>query len=219
MRPGEISMAANGVLFLDELAEFPAMVLDTLRQPLEEGLIRVSRARGTVTYPARFLLVAAMNPCPCGYGGAPGSCHCSDSQLRRYVSRVSGPLLDRFDLRIPVAPADVDELLRGPPGEATAPVAERVAAVRLLAAGRGVRNNASIPPKRFDELAPLDAGAARVLEWRLRHGALSARGVHRVRRVARTIADLDGQTGVIGEAHLCAALDLRADRGALGLAS
>lgn len=219
MRPGEISLAANGVLFLDELAEFPAAVLDTLRQPLEEGVIRVSRARGTVTYPARFLLVAAMNPCPCGMGAVPGACRCNDAQLRRYLGRVSGPLLDRFDLRVPVARADVDELMGGPPGESSAAVAARVAAVRALAAERGVRNNASIPLSRVNELAPLEAGAHRVLLWRLRQGALSARGMHRVRRVARTIADLDGQPGIIEEAHVCAALDLRADRGALGFAS
>ena len=219
LRPGEISLAHNGVLFLDEMGEFAAPVLDALRQPLEEGVVRVCRARASVSFPARFLLVAAMNPCPCGQGGPPGSCRCSDAARARYARRLSGPLLDRFDLRVPVARPEVGELLGGPSGESTAAVAERVTAARDLAALRAVRANAQIPVGRLDEVAPLEPGAWRILEFRLRAGTLSARGLHRVRRVARTVADLDGVTGEVREEHLCTALELRTDVDALQAAS
>ena len=218
MRPGEISLAHNGVLFLDEMGEFSASVLDALRQPLEDGVVRVCRARSSLTFPARFLLVGAMNPCPCGEGGLPGSCRCTDAARSRYGRRLSGPLLDRFDLRVPIARPDVGQLLGGPRGEPTAAVAERVAAVRALAAERGVRANAELSPRRLDEVGPLSPTAARVLEWRLRTGSLSGRGLHRVRRVARTVADLDGGSAVVGEEHVCAALELRAERSALEVA-
>lgn len=213
------TLATNGVLFLDEMGEFPVHVLDALRQPLEEGVVRVCRARASVTFPARFLLVAAMNPCPCGQGGPPGSCRCSDAARARYGRRLSGPLLDRFDLRIPVLRPDVAQLLGGPPGESSAAVVLRVAAVRALATQRGLRTNAELPAGRLDEVAPLSAAAQRVLEWRLRAGSLSARGLHRVRRVARTLADLERCEGAVGEEHVCAALELRADPPALEAAS
>ncbi|HVF75140.1 MAG TPA: YifB family Mg chelatase-like AAA ATPase [Acidimicrobiales bacterium] len=219
MRPGEISLAANGVLFLDELGEFPAGVLDMLRQPLEEAVVRVSRARATVTFPARFLLVAAMNPCPCGRAGPPGHCRCSDAERARYVRRLSSPLLDRFDLRVPVARADPGELLGGDPAESSASVAARVAAVRTLARERGVRSNAELPAQQLDVVAPLAPGAWSFLDRRLRAGALSARGLHRVRRVARTLADLDGGDELVGEEHVAAAVSLRVDHAELGLAS
>jgi magnesium chelatase family protein len=219
LRPGEISCAHRGVLFLDELGEFPASVLDALRQPLEEGVIRISRAHGTAVFPARFLLVAATNPCPCGLGGPSGSCPCTDVARARYASRLSGPLLDRFDLRVDVARPDPDELLGGPPGESTAEVARRVLAVRSLAAARGVGCNADIPARRFDELVPLAPGALRLLELGLRAGALSGRGLHRVRRVARTLADLAGRDGVVGEEDVALAMQLRADADVLGVAA
>jgi magnesium chelatase family protein len=215
MRPGELSCAHNGVLFLDELAEFPSDVLDTLRQPLEEGRVLVCRARASVVFPARVLLVAAMNPCPCGSERGPGSCRCRDATRYRYSARVSGPFLDRFDLRVMVDRPEVSELL--PPGgewatpESTATVGARVAAARLVAGGRGVRDNAAIPGSRLDELAPLQAGARLLLETRLRQGRLSARGLHRVRRVARTLADLEGSTGPVGADHVYGALALRAE--------
>ena len=218
MRPGEISLAHNGVLFLDEMGEFSPAVLDALRQPLEEGVVRVCRARSSLTFPARFLLVGAMNPCPCGEGGPPGSCRCSDAARSRYARRLSGPLLDRFDLRVPIARPEVGELLGGPPGETTATVAERVAVARALAAERGVRCNAELEAARLDRVAPLSGPAARVLEWRLRTGTLSARGWHRVRRVARTVADLDGAPVLVGEHHVCAALEMRAERASLEVA-
>lgn len=215
LRPGEISLAHNGVLFLDEMGEFSVTVLDALRQPIEEGVVRVCRARASVTLPARFLLVGAMNPCPCGQGGPPGSCRCSDAARARYSRRLSGPLLDRFDLRVPVHRPDVAELLGGPTGEPSATVAERVARARAVAAARGVRANAELPARQLDRYAPVTDDGWRVLEWRLRAGTLSARGLHRVRRVARTVADLDGAPPVVAEEHVCAALGLRTEAAGL----
>jgi magnesium chelatase family protein len=216
MRPGELSCAHHGVLFLDELAEFPPAVLDALRQPLEQGWVQVSRARATVRFPASLLLVAAMNPCPCGADGSPGSCRCPEATLHRYAGRVSGPLLDRFDLRVPVDRPEVSELLPGPDSgeqneESTAVVAARVEAARRLAEQRGVVSNAEIPGARLDRLAPLEPAAVRLLELRLRQGRLSARGLHRVRRVARTVADLAGHEGPVAEEHARTALALRAE--------
>ncbi|MBV8461791.1 MAG: YifB family Mg chelatase-like AAA ATPase, partial [Acidimicrobiales bacterium] len=159
LRPGEVSLANGGVLFLDELGEFSAAVLDALRQPLEEGTVRVSRARGAVEYPARFLLVAAMNPCPCGAGGGPGACRCSTAARARYARRVSGPLLDRFDLAVRVDRPDVDEFLSGVVPEDTRAVAARVAAVRQRAAGRGVGANAELDEPALDQFAAMEASA------------------------------------------------------------
>jgi len=211
MRPGEISCAHHGVLFLDELGEFRSDVLDSLRQPLEEGKVLVCRARASVSFPARFLLVAAMNPCPCGGDGAPGGCRCSDATRARYVSKISGPLLDRFDLRVTVQRPEASELFAPRGGGGSAVASERVAAARRLAARRGVRSNAEIPTGRLDELVPLHAGARRLLEARLGQGRLSARGLQRVRRVARTLADLDGRAGAVSEEDVAAALALRAE--------
>jgi magnesium chelatase family protein len=211
MRPGEISQAHLGVLFLDEMAEFPRMVLDALRQPLEEGVVRVSRARSSVTFPACFLLVGATNPCPCGEAGPEGRCRCTDAARDRYNRRLSGPLLDRFDLRVVVSRPDVAHLLGGPPGESTEVVAARVAAARERARSRGVGCNAELPAGVLDEVAPLTPAALAMLEHRLRVGTLSGRGLHRVRRVARTIADLAGAGDVVDEDHVCLALGLRAE--------
>jgi len=199
------------VLFLDELAEFAAPVLDGLREPLEEGLVRVTRARATVDFPARFLLVAAMNPCPCGWGGKPGACQCGNNGRARYLRRVSGPLLDRFDLRLEVQRPAVDELLGGEFGESTAVVAERVGAARERAAARGVARNADIPAHRLDELAPVTPGAAALLRRELELNRLSGRGLHRVRRVARTLADLQGAGADIDEGLISSALNMRID--------
>jgi magnesium chelatase family protein len=209
MRPGEISLAHNGVLFLDEMGEFPTVVLDALRQPIEEGVVRVCRAKAAVTFPARFLLVGAMNPCPCGEGGAPGACRCSDAARARYARRLSGPLLDRFDLRIAISRPDAPELLAGPPGETSAVVAGRVEATRERARRRGVRCNADLEGAALEAATPLAPAATRLLEHKLRTGALSARGLHRIRRVARTLADLEGAPEVLSDEHVCAALELR----------
>jgi magnesium chelatase family protein len=211
LRPGEISLATHGVLFLDEMAEFPAPVLDALRQPLEEGIVRISRARGSVTLPARFLLVGAMNPCPCGEGGPPGSCRCLPSARARHMRRVSGPLLDRFDLVVPLRRPDVSALLAPAAGERTAPVAARVAAARRLAAARGYPTNAAVPAGALDAVAPIPGEGRALLEGHLRAGRLSARGVQRVRRVARTLCDLAGAPA-IEASHVAEALALRAGR-------
>lgn len=208
LRPGESSLAHGGVLFLDELGEFSPVALDGLRQPLEEGVIRVARARAAAVLPARFLLVAATNPCPCG-GGAPGACECDDAARQRYLRRLSGPLLDRFDLRVGVGRPAADDLLSACGGEPTAVVAERVAAARALALERGGIANSQIPPGRLDELAPLSATAVDLLRHRLESGDLTGRGYHRVRRVARTIADLQDEPGTIDESHVSMALGLR----------
>ena len=166
MRPGEISAACNGVLFLDELAEFAQHVLDALRQPLEEGVVRVARAAGTVTFPARFLLVAAMNPCPCGYGGRPGGCRCTDGARARYQRRLSGPLLDRFDLRVEVTRPSVSDLMgtdrseptavgaRAGAGGAGAVAAERGVAHQRRHPGRPARRARPAPPRRRRRAGP-----------------------------------------------------------------
>ncbi|MGI9120043.1 MAG: YifB family Mg chelatase-like AAA ATPase [Acidimicrobiales bacterium] len=219
MRPGEISLATRGVLFMDELAEFARHVLDALRQPLEEGVVRVCRARAAVSYPAHFLLVGAMNPCPCGEGGPPGSCRCTGASRARYGRALSGPLLDRFDIRLEVGRPDASHLLAGPPGESTATVAARVATARSLAVARGVDGNAQLPGWCLDEVAPLTGGAMVMLEAGLRSGSLSARGLQRVRRVALTLADLEGREGPLDEQDVCLALQLRAEPERLGTAA
>jgi magnesium chelatase family protein len=209
LRPGEISLAHAGVLFLDELGEFSPMVLDGLRQPLEEGVIRVARARASATLPARFLLVAATNPCPCG-GGPPGSCDCDDGARLRYLRRLSGPLLDRFDLRVGVARPGVDDLLQSGGGESTADAAVRVASARGAAVDLRGTLNSAIPASHLDILAPLQPEARLMLRNELERERLTGRGYHRIRRVARTIADLDGDMSApVGEEHVAMALQLR----------
>lgn len=209
LRPGEISLAHAGVLFLDELGEYSPMVLDGLRQPLEEGVIRVARARASATLPARFLLVAATNPCPCG-GGPPGSCECDDGARLRYLRRLSGPLLDRFDLRVGVARPDVDDLLHSGGGETTAVAARRVVEAREAALARQGMLNSEIPASHLDVLAPLQPAARLMLRTELERERLTGRGYHRIRRVARTLADLDGGADVaVGEVHVAVALQLR----------
>jgi magnesium chelatase family protein len=199
-RPGEISLAHHGVLFLDEMGEFPVPALEALRQPLEEGVIRISRAGGTVTFPAQFLLVAAMNPCPCGEGVFPGACQCTPFVRARYHRRLSAPLLDRFDLVVPLSRPDPDELLADEPGVSTATSAARVAAAHQRAAARDGSDQPLMHPD-----------AAGLLGNRLRGGALSARGLAKVERVARTVADLLDEE-VVTEEHVCDALALRAAR-------
>lgn len=212
LRPGELSLAHAGVLFLDELAEFPASVLDALRQPLEEGVVRVRRARGAADLPARVLLVGAMNPCPCGDGLAQGGCRCTDAVRARYERRLSGPLLDRFDLAVSLTRPEPSDLLGGVPGEPTAVVASRVVAARRAAAARGVRTNAELPADVLRATCPLSPQASAMLERHLRAGSLSARGLYRVWRVARTIADLDDPSRPVADLHMAEALALRAAR-------
>ena len=211
-RPGEISLAHLGVLFLDELPEFSRGVLETLRQPIESGHIRIARVRHTVTFPARFQLIAAMNPCPCGMSG--DDCVCRDREVHRYRSRISGPLLDRIDLGVPVAPIGWNQLTASADKGATSTAAakERVLAARLRQRARGdgpAVLNALLPSRAvMDVCRPTDAGAA-LLEDGIRRYRLSARSVHRTLRVARTIADMDGE-GRLGERVVAEALRLRA---------
>ena len=216
MRPGEVSMAHGGVLFLDELAEFAPAVLDALRQPLEEGVIRVSRARFSAELPARVLLVGAMNPCPCGEAGRPGACLCPEGLLSRYRRRLSGPLLDRFDLRVDVMRPDVGQLLDGEPGEATAVVAERVKRARDRSSHRGFRANGELTGSALEEHTPLTHDALGLLTTVLRTGRLSARGLARIRRVALTLADLDGVDPPLTVGQVATALQLRTDVAGLG---
>lgn len=198
-RPGEASLATHGVLFLDELGEFPVAALESLRQPLEEGVIRVNRAAGSAEFPASFLLVAAMNPCPCGEGVYEGACSCSVVMRARYRRRISAPFLDRFDLVVPVTRPTASELLTHTPAESSADVAARVAIARKRAESRG-------PQEPI-----LTAEATDLLSQRLGEGALSARGLGKVTRVAQTIADLAG-TDVVNGNHVSEALSLRAGR-------
>ncbi len=213
LRPGEISRAHGGVLFMDELGEFQQQVLDALRQPLEEGVVRVSRARVHATLPARFLLVGATNPCPCG-GGAPGACECDDHARARYLRRLSGPLLDRFDLRIAVARPGVEALLDAGDEESTASTAARVGLARQLAIEQRGMLNGEIPAEQLDRLVPLSGTARALLRTELEHDRLTGRGFHRVRRVARTLADLDAVAGgdaaaPVAATHVSLALSMR----------
>jgi len=210
MRPGEISLASHGVLFLDELGEFAPSVLDALRQPLEQGVVRLARARTSVVIPAEFLLVAASNPCPCGEG-TPGACTCDDAARARYLRRFSGPLLDRFDLRVAVCRPNTNELISPILGESTSVVAKRVATTRNLAFSRFGCTNSALTRQQLDVVAPLSKKAEQLLRKELESGRLTGRGYHRVRRVARTIADLAGAPDVIDEPHLHLALMLRVD--------
>ena len=197
---------------MDELPEFSRKVMDTIRQPLEDGEVRVGRALQHTTIPARFQLVAAMNPCPCGEGGRPGGCECGEAQVAKYSGRVSGPLLDRFDLRVRVDRPVVDDLLCGDRGESSAVVAERVARARARALERQGVVNAGLTAADLDLMAPLSNAALSVLRDQMERGRLSGRGYHRIRRVARTIADLGPDPAAeIDEATVALALELRTD--------
>jgi magnesium chelatase family protein len=208
-QPGEISRAHHGVLFLDELAEFQANVLQALRQPLEIGRVAITRSGGSVTYPARFTLVAATNPCPCGWAGdGRRACRCTPAMIDAYQRRLSGPLLDRIDLKVGVRRVPLEALASEPKGESSAPVRERVLAARHLQLDRQGCLNAQLKPARLRELASLDAVSRQTLERWAEQRGLTARGFHRAWRVARTSADLDSSER-IGERHILEALGFR----------
>ena len=208
-RPGEISLAHNGVLFLDELPEFDRRVLEVLREPLENGRIVISRAARQAEFPARFQLIAAMNPCPCGYLGDPRrACTCTAEQVARYRSRISGPLLDRIDLQIEVPPIPPEQLRTAPAGEPSAAVRNRVAAARARQLDRQGEANAQLINAELDRHCALDTTAQGLLQRASERLALSARGYHRILRVARTIADLEASDRVT-RAHLAEALSFR----------
>lgn len=211
-RPGEISLAHNGVLFLDELPEFSRHVLDVLREPLESGQIMISRAARQSCFPAQFQLVAAMNPCPCGYAGDPRQrCQCTPDQIQRYRSRISGPLLDRIDMSVEVPRVPLSELgaPRSSHDEDSATVRQRVMHARGHALKRAGRANAEISSRELERDCALGPAERRWFEGALERLGLSARAYHRTLRVARTIADLDGGAGLLERSHLAEALQYR----------
>ncbi len=196
-RPGEISLAHQGVLFLDELVEFPRAALEALREPLETGTITISRAARRAEFPARFQLVAAMNPCPCGYLGSPQkACRCTPDQISRYQGKLSGPLIDRIDLHLEVPAVPPQDLLQTPPGESTASIRDRCAAARARAMARQGKSNQALQGQELDQHLGLEDEGARFLNTVGARLGWSARSTHRALRVARTIADLAGSAQV-----------------------
>jgi magnesium chelatase family protein len=225
-RPGEVSLAHHGVLFLDELAEFRRSALEALRQPLEDGIVSISRAHAKATFPARPLLVGAMNPCACGYlGDGTGRCACTRDRIAAYRSRLSGPLLDRIDVHVALSPVSVTALQSRIPGESSAAVRERVERARAIQRARfeaqetSAPTNATLAPRDLDVVAALGDPAMRLMASAVVKLALSARAYGKVLRVARTIADLDGATS-IGTAHVAEAIGVRLlDRGSVAPAA
>jgi magnesium chelatase family protein len=211
-RPGEISLAHHGVLFLDELPEFNRHALEVLRQPLEEGIVRVSRAARTATFPAAFMLVGAMNPCPCGYAGTDArECRCTPQQVARYGSRLSGPLRDRIDLSVAVSALPPRDLQKEDAGESSAAIGGRVVEARSRQLARDHTLNARLEGRRLRHAARLSEDGRHLMERAMTRLTLSARGFERVLRVARTIADLDASDPVSAD-HVGEALHFRGER-------
>ncbi|MGI5959700.1 MAG: YifB family Mg chelatase-like AAA ATPase [Massiliimalia sp.] len=212
-RPGEISLAHNGVLFLDELPEFSRNALEVLRQPMEEGTVTISRVNSTLTYPCSMMVIAAMNPCPCGYFGHPTrGCTCSQVQVHRYLAKISGPLLDRMDLHIDVMPVEFESLASTQPAESSAQIKKRVDAAREIQRVRfqntPITCNAKIPAAFLNKMCPMEPEAVAVLKSAFERLGLSARAYDRIVKVSRTIADLD-QSETIGKRHIAEAIQYR----------
>jgi magnesium chelatase family protein len=212
-RPGEVSLAHNGVLFLDELPEFQRNALEVLRQPLEDGVVTISRATTSLTFPASFMLAAAMNPCPCGYFNDPTrECRCTPPQIQRYVTKISGPLLDRIDIHIDVPAVRYKELRATTPAESSVGIRERVIRARQCQLerfrGLGIHANAQMPPKLIRQVCEIDGETEKLLETAITRVGLSARAHDRILKVARTIADLDG-TERIASQHVSEAIQYR----------
>ncbi len=208
-RPGEISLAHQGVLFLDELPEFDRKVLEVLREPLESRRITISRAARQAEFPAAFQLIAAMNPCPCGYAGHPnGRCRCTPDQIARYKGKLSGPFLDRIDLIIEVPAISQQDLATPAAGEASAQVRERVAAARARQLERQGMENARLGSRELDQVAQLDARGQALMATAMQKLDLSARAYHRILRVARSIADL-AASPALQSSHLAEAIQYR----------
>lgn len=212
-RPGEISLSHRGVLFLDEFPEFGHSLLETLRQPLEDKVITISRAQGTITFPANFMLVGAMNPCPCGYYGDPfKQCTCSPSLVSRYQRRLSGPLIDRVDIFVEVPHIDYEKLTSEKPGEKSEKVRERVSAARSRQIQRfdGTRlsSNSEMTPAEVRDFCQVEESAQGLLKMAMKQLYLSARGFHRILKLARTIADLENAE-IIKAPHLAEAIQYR----------
>lgn len=210
-QPGEVSLAHNGVLFLDELPEFKKHVLEVLRQPVEDGEVTISRANMTLSFPARFTLVAAMNPCPCGFlGDNRNSCNCTEKDIRRYSGRISGPLLDRIDLHLDVGALDFNEMSSSPAGESSATIKSRVDTTRAVQAKRfagdpRIHCNSQMTTKLVENYCALDQNSSKLLEKSVTRLGLSMRSYNRILKMARTIADMDTSPS-IGQAHIAEAI-------------
>ncbi len=212
-KPGEISLAHNGVLFLDELPEFSRPAMEAMRQPLEDGCVTITRVNGKLSFPSKFMLVCAMNPCKCGYfGSTQRRCTCTPQEIRKYLSRISGPLLDRIDIQVEMPSLSFEELAKKPDGESSASIRERIAKARAFSAERnkasGITNNAQMNSQQIRKYCAVSADGKKILKAAFEKLGLSARGYDRILRVARTVADLD-QSEQITDIHIAQAVSMR----------